>query len=158
MGIIENIVSDVYDGKYNNHLHLEEKFRDDLEKKLRNEPNKNHFLESLKQSLILESDKHMVNCKEKDCRYSLNKNSSIKIIDAILNGMKENEKSIITNIDNSINKNVISNSNGVNVNQNTNLDPKENWFKKNVKYFYYTGGSIVLIYGFYKWILPFLIK
>jgi hypothetical protein len=154
MDIIKDIVSDVYDGKYNNHFHLEENFRDDLEKKLRNEPNKNQFLESLKQTLILESDKHLTDCKEKDCRYSLNKNSSIKIIDAILNDMKEKEKQDTINIDYSINKNIVSNSTGVNINQNTNTESKENWFKKNVKYFYYTGGSIGLIYGFYKWILP----
>lgn len=154
MGVIENIVSDVYEGKYNNHLHLEQNFRDDLEKKLRNEPNKNQFLESLKQVLILESDKHLAKCQEKDCRYTLNKNSSIKIIDAILNDMKENKNQSIISIDNSNNKNIINDSIGVNINQNANSESKENWFKKNIKYFYYTAGLIALLYGFYKWILP----
>lgn len=155
MNIIEYIVIKVYQG-YNNNFDLEKKFRNDLEEKLKNEPNKSEFLESLKQAIILENDKHLVECKEKNCNYFLLRESSIKIINALLNEIKENEKPVINISDNSINKNIINNSSDININQNTSSELKENWFKKNVKYFYYTGGSIALIYGFYKWVLPLL--
>lgn len=156
--IIEDIVSDVYEGKYNNHFDLEQRFRSDLEKRLRNEPNRTQFLDSLKQALILESDNHKNECNEKDCKYSLNKNSSVKIINAVLNDMKDKEKDkqVITNIDNSINKNIVNSSNGVNINQSLNFEKEESWFKRNVHYIYYTGAIVVSVFSFFKWVLPYL--
>lgn len=70
--------------------------------------------------------------------------------------MEENNKSTVSIIDNSVNKN---GSIDVSINQNSNNganSSEESWFKKNVKYIYYTSAVISLGYAFYKWLLPLL--
>jgi len=155
---MDDIIKKVYHG-YNNYYDLKNKFYDFLSKELRNEPNKIQFLKQLISNLELEYVEEQKNCKKPNCTCKLDlKETAIKIINVKINEI-EKDKLInhFVNVDNSINKNIVKDSNGVTINQNSNnhinLENKENWFKKNVKYIYYTGAVVIGGYSLYKWIL-----
>lgn len=157
---MKNIIEKIYHG-FNNSYDLKNKFYDYLTKELRNEPNKLDLLNQLISEVELEYINHQKDCKilDKNCEYFNCKENAVKIIKAKIKEIEKEEAYKPTiNIDNSTNKNVVSDSIGVIINQNSNnhinSENKENWFKKNIKLVYYTGGVIAGCYAFYKWLLP----
>lgn len=157
---MNSVAEEVFHG-YNNHFDLKNKFYDFLTKELRNEIDK---IEFLKETILNIESKYLVHqqkCKLSDdeCGKFLMKEAAIKIINSKIKEIEnDNRVDQIINIDNSSNKNVVSDSIGVIINQNSNnhinSDTKENWFKKNIKFIYYTLAVIGICYSFYKWILP----
>lgn len=158
---MNDIIEKVYHG-FNNHYDLKENFYDYLSKELRNEPNKIEFLNRLISELESTYPKKQQTCKKENCNCMLKlKNNAVKIAKSKIKEMEENSKPTVS-IDNSVNKNVVSGSIGVSINQNSNNgvnsseNKKESWFKRNVKYIYYTAGVIAFGYAFYKWLLPLI--
>lgn len=156
---MEDIIEKVYHG-FNNHYDLKNNFYDYLSKELRNEPNKIEFLNQLISELESRYSKEQQKCKRENCNCMVElKNNAVKIIKSKIKEMEEKGKPIVS-IDNSVNKNVVSDSVGITINQNSNNDinasenKKESWFKRNVKYIYYTAGVVAFGYAFYKWLLP----